>query len=222
MDKLLRRVLCYLRMRAIIHKNDIMPSHRDPENFESIFWHIREHPEEPQSKRIEEVLELLSGLRDDLSMPEKIRVITGLRYVLSNYRWSVQVSPTSEGFRAIYFPADRGKLSSSDKWEYEAVRDLLDLVPYLGKQPRIRRCAECEEWFFAAKREDQQWCGGICRQRHYDSAPEMREKKKLYMRDYREKEKKREERRKMRIGVRGPAKRRARAETKRSAKTSLR
>ena len=51
-------------------------------------------------------------------------------------------------------------------------------------------------------------------------APAMREKKRLYMQNYRDEEKKREERRKIRIGLRGPVKRRARAETKRSAKKS--
>jgi hypothetical protein len=175
-------------MKAIISKNEILPSHLDPEHFGSIFWHIREHPEEPQSKRVGEVLELLSSLRDDLSTRGKGQVIARLRHVLSNYRWGVHVSPTSEGFRAIYFPADRG---SFDKWEYEAVRDLLDLVPYLGKPPRVRRCAECKAWFFAAKKNDQQYCDGVCRQHRYDSSPEMRESKKLYMRKYREDEKKR-------------------------------
>ena len=76
-------------------------------------------------------------------------------------------------------------------------------------------------WFFAAKREDQKFSKrGACRQNHYDSVPELREHKKLYIQKYRDEEKKREERRNMRIGFRGPVKRRARAETKRSAKKS--
>jgi hypothetical protein len=177
----------------------------DPEQFDAIFRHIREHPKQPQSKRVEELLGLLSSLRDDLSKPEKVRVITRLFNVLSNFRWNVRVSPTAEGFRTIYFPADRGHLSSADEWEYGAVRDLLELVPYLGKWPRIRRCAECKGWLFAAKRRDKQFHDGICRQRHYDSSPEMRESKKLYMRKYRADEKKREESRKIGVGFKGRA-----------------
>lgn len=211
MDKLLGRVVCYLRMNPIIRKNEILPPPLDPERFQAIFWYIREHPEQPHSKRVDEVLELLSSLRDDVSTLEKIRVITRLRNVLSRYQWGVRVSPTTEGFHVSHFPANRGKLSSSDEWEYGAVRDLLDVVPYLGKRPRIRRCveSECKEWFFAAKREDQQFCSGICRQRHYDSTPEMRESKKLYMRKHRAAEKKHDERRKTGVGFRGRVKRRA-------------
>ncbi len=210
MDRLLGRVVCYLCMNVIIRKNEPLPTHLDPEQFEAIFWHIREHPEQPQSKRVEEVLELVSNLRDDLSTPEGIRVITRLRNVLSRYRWGVKVSPTSKGFHVSHFPANRGMLSSSDEWEYGAVRALLDLVPYLGKRPRIRRCAEtgCRKWFFAAKREDRQWCSPNCRQRHYDSDPEMRKSKKLYMRKYRADEKKREESRKRGVGFRGRVKHR--------------
>ena len=185
-----------------MRKNELMPTGPDPEQFDAIFRHIREHPKQPQSMRVEELLSLVSSLREDISKLERVRVINGLRNLLSNFRWSVQVSPTAEGFRTIYFPADRGNLSSADQWEYAAVCDLLELVPYLGKRPRIRRCAECEEWLFAAKRSDQQFCdnGGICRQKHYDRSPEMRESKKLYMRERRADEKRREESSK--IGVR--------------------
>jgi hypothetical protein len=195
-----KRVVCYLRMVNFIRKNEFMPTGPDTEHFDAIFRYILEHPKQPQSKRVEALLDLLSSLRDDISKLEKVQVISGLHNLLGNFRWSVQVSPTSEGFRAIYFPADRGHLSSADKWEYGAVRDLLELVPYLGKRPRIRRCAECEKWLFAAKRSDQQFCDGICRQKHYDSSPEMRESKKLYMREHRADEKRREESSK--IGVR--------------------
>jgi hypothetical protein len=222
MDKLLRRVVCYLRMKAIIHKNEVLPSHLDPEQFESIFWHIRERPEKPQSKRVEEVLKLLSSLRYDLSTRDKGQVLTRLRNALRRYQWVSFISPTSEGLRVIRGIADRANLSEDDLWEYWAVGTLLDIVPYLGNRPRIRRCAECQEWFFAAKRDDKRWCDRNCRQRHYDSAPEMRESKRLYMRNYRDEEKKREERRKRSVGFRGRVKRRAGVEAKRGAKKSVR
>jgi hypothetical protein len=198
-----------LTMISTYRKNELLPIHLDPEQFEAIFRHIREHSEQPQSKRVEEVLELLSGLRDDLTTPEKIGVITRLRNVLSNYRWSVHVSPTREGLRVVHFPADRGGLSPSDKWEYDAVRDLLELVPYVGKRPRIRRCAECKEWLFVTGRR--RFCDSSdrnCRQRHYDSKPEIRESKKLYMSKYREDEKKRQKNRKTGVGFRGRVTRR--------------
>lgn len=222
MDKLSGRVVCYLRMKSIIRKNEILPSHLDPEQFESIFWHIREYPEQPQSKRVEQVLKLLSSLSDDLSTLGKAQALTRLRNALRRYQWVSFVSPTSEGLWVSRGIADRVNLSEDDVWEYEAVRNLLDLVPYLGKRPRIRRCAECQEWFFAARRSDQQWCDRNCRQRHYDSAPEMRKKKKLYMQEYREGQKERVERENIRVAFRGRVKHGADTGSKRSAKKSLR
>ena len=209
MDTPLERVVCYLRMNTLIRKNVSLPNDEDLLLFEDILYHIRTHRNE-QSDRIEEVLELLSSLRHDLSTPERTRVITRLRNVLSRYQWGVQVSPTLEGFRAVHFPADRGR-SSSDRWEYWAVGSLLELVPRLGKRPRIRRCAVCKEWFYAVKPGKHDFCSGVCRQRNYDRSPEMRQKKKLYMRQRRADERELEERRKMLVGFRGPVKRRVKA-----------
>jgi hypothetical protein len=201
-------------MKDIIRKNDNLPIHLDRERFEEVFRDISKHPEKPQSKRVEECLELLSSLREDLRGLERVQIVTRLGHLLSAYQWVVQISPTPKGFRAIRLIADRGRLSQDDLWEREAIRDLLDVVPYIGKQPRIRRCAECNEWFYAAKREDQQWCSSNCRQHHYDSDPEMRGRKKLYMRKHRVEEKKREESIKRRVGFG--------SRVKSSAKKSLR
>jgi hypothetical protein len=189
-------------MIRLISKNDILPKNLDAEQLEEIFRHIREHPKQPQSKRVEGFLELLSTLRDDLSKSEKVRVIVGLRNTLSAYQWVVQISPTPEGFRPIHMIADRGRLSLDDIWEREAIRDLLKVVPYLGARPRIRRCANtrCREWFFAGKRLDKEWCGDSCKQQHYDSDPKQREKKKLHMRKLRRDAKEREEMTRKHIG----------------------
>ena len=108
-------------MRAIIRKNEILPSHLDPEDFKSIFWHIREHPKQPQSRRVEEILELLSSLRHDLSTRDKGQVLVRLHNALSRYHWVRRVALTSEGFRVISFIADREKLLRDDIWEYDAV-----------------------------------------------------------------------------------------------------
>jgi hypothetical protein len=58
--------------------------------------------------------------------------------------------------------------------------------PYLDLvQPcEYEKCPR-QQWFFA-KRTDQAYCSRQCRTAHYRSTPEGREKRKLYMRDYRE------------------------------------
>jgi hypothetical protein len=180
-----------------------LPINLDAEQLAAIFRYIREHPEKAQSRRVEEFLELFSNLRDDLGNSERVRIVLRLRNLLSAYQWVVQISPTPQGFSAIHMIADRERLSRDDLWERKAVADLLKLLPYLGKRPRIRRCAYdgCKDWFFAAKREDQEFCKrGTCRQNAHDSDPEKRERKKLYMRELRLREKKRQEHSKKIIG----------------------
>jgi hypothetical protein len=212
MYKTQRRVVCYLRVITLIRKNDNVPSHLDRERFEEIFRQVREHPEKAQSKRVEGVLELLSRLRHDLSGSAKVRIITGLRHLLSVYQWVVQVSPTTEGFRALHLIADRGRLSRDDLWEHTAIRDLLDVVPYLGERPRIRRCADatCWRWFFAkTERKTHKFCSTNCRVNVYDSSSTRRAEKKVYMRQYRQGLKERDDRDKKRVGFGRSPKRRA-------------
>lgn len=173
-------------MSENIRKTKLLPIHLDEEQLDAHFRHLEAHPETPQSQRVEKILGLLSALRDDMTTLDsgQGQVIIRLRNALRHYQWVSHIAPTSEGYRVIRTAADRENQSKEDLWEYGAVRDLLDCVPYLGNPPRIRRCADavCQRWFFAAKRADQQFCSGKCRQHHYDSDKETRTKKNAAMR----------------------------------------
>jgi hypothetical protein len=186
-------------MNPIIRKHEILPSHLDLWNLLEIFTRVKEHPEKPQSKRVERILELLSCLRDGLSTRERARVNAGLRNALRLYKWVSFVSPTPEGFRVIHAAADGEKLSADDRWEYGAVSELLEAVPYLDDPPRIRRCIECQGWLFA-KRANREYHDG-CRQRHYAKDPETRAKKAEAMRNLRAAEKKRARNPKSGVGL---------------------
>ena len=169
-----------------MHKNDILPYHLDAEQLESeIFGPIREHPEKKQSKRIEEVLNLLTRLRAGASSRTRMEAVTRLRSILAHYHWTCAVVPQGQSFVTSYFGPK--VLSADDVWEYRAIQLLLQVVPSLGKNPRIRRCADsgCGNWFFAASREDQKFCGPNCRQRSYDSSADVRSSKREYMRKHR-------------------------------------
>jgi len=187
-------------MSNIIRKKMVLPIHLDKEQLEAIFTRLEERPETPQSKRVEKILELLSSLRDDISPLDKGQIVIRLRNALRLYQWVSHIAPAPESYRVINGVADRENLSKNDLWEYEAVRDLLECVPYLGNPPRIRRCAECPRWFFAARRIDQKWCGSVCRQRHYDRDPETRAKKLEAMHTRYILEKERDRRRKAAVG----------------------
>lgn len=196
-------------MRNLIRKNYDSPSDLDAERFSEILTRIRTHPDR-QSKRVEAVLELMSRFRADLSTREKMTIFTRLRLILETYRWTVSIRPKPEGFHVVHVMANKYEegTSEADRWEHETIGLLLDRLPYLGKRPRIRRCADtaCAQWFFAAKREDQEFCCGTCRQHHYDSNPEMRRKKREYMRKRRVQDRQREEASKRAVGFRGRVK----------------
>ncbi len=62
------------------------------------------------------------------------------------------------------------------------------LIENLALVHRIRRCLECQRWFFAIT-EHQKYCGDNCRKRHAARGEEFLEKRRIYMRDYRQKQK---------------------------------
>ena len=205
-------------MNTPSRKQRKLPDHLDEVDLGALFTRLEERPETPQSKRVERLLDLLSRLRGRLSTRDAKEAFTGLLYALSRYRWVRRVAFTREGFRVLSFVADRGYLSEDDSWEYAAVRDLLDIVPYLGDPPRIRRCADqaCQKWFFAANRSDQKFCCGNCRQHYYDSDEKTHARKLERMRQNYATEKERDRKLKSLVGVaerrtalpRGEAKRR--------------
>jgi len=180
MDRLRRSMIFFMRMSKLIRKQIVDV---DIEQLESLFRHLEEHRDAPQSKRVEKILDLLSSMRDGLSTSERTQVHMGLANALRRYRWRSFVARAREGFREIRAIADRENLSKEELWEHDAVRNLLDVVPHLGKRPRIRRCIECQGWFFAEKRDDQKYCKRAnCKQAHYDKDPDKRKQKNEAMR----------------------------------------
>jgi hypothetical protein len=188
-------------MIANIRNKTILPDHLDDEQIGALFSQIEQHPDKPQSKRIERILGLLSRLGGKPSKEEARRVTTQLRNALNKYRWVFQVPPTAQGYRAVALPApsDSGETSPDepDGWEYGAVRVLLDLTLVAGGLSRLKRCAYegCKSWFYAANRKDQKFCtSGLCRQSHYYSDPEHQKKHRAavakYDADQRERDKK--------------------------------
>lgn len=151
--------------------------HHDPERVNEIFQHIRDYPEDEQSRRVEEIIELLSRLGGKSSKIEKMQIVTRLDRLLSAYTWVIRIAPGMDGFR-VFHAVPKGE---RDHWEREAIRDLLAVVPFLDEQ-RIRRCAECGKWLFAANLK-RKWCDGNCRQHNYDSDPKRRRDKSRYMRE---------------------------------------
>jgi hypothetical protein len=168
----------FLFMEAIIRKKKILPDSLETVDLDAVFRSVSENPERPESARIEGILGLLSSL-GDLTGVERGNALARLRMALSRYVWVSRVISAAEGYRVVQFPANT--VSDAERWEYGVVWGLLELVPLTGKRPRIRRCDQCERWFFAASRDDQKFCSGVCRQRNYDGDDARREEKRKYM-----------------------------------------
>jgi hypothetical protein len=160
-------------------KKNPRPIDSAEEQFE-IFTRLQERPNTPHVKRIEKILDLFASLGTDLNPRNKGQVLMGLLNALDRYKWVTRVAFTADGYCVIRTPADKN-LSADEKWEYGAVDVLLNIVPSIGDRPRIARCDECEKWLFRKKRSDKRWCGSICKQRHYERAPETRAKKREAM-----------------------------------------
>jgi hypothetical protein len=134
-----------------------------------------------------------------------MQILLRVRKILARYRWTNSIAPTTEGLQVLYEVADRGQLSAADKWEQDAVRDLLTALPRLsfGDRLLIRRCENptCRRWFLAG-RKDKRTCYGpgsgksdACKQwLHDNKSPEQKEYKAAYMRQARKDAKEREER----------------------------
>lgn len=179
-----------------MRKNEKLTYHPDQERLGEIFRYIGEHPHDKHAQNVSRVLELISGL----TASEPMTAFTRLNSALRGYQWTIRVARTSEGFRPIILSANREKLSRTERWEMEAIRDLLNVVPYLGKKSRIRRCAECKDWFVTASLRDRKFCSGSCKQYRYDSDPEIRERKRRYMQENRATHKRLNEIRKETVG----------------------
>lgn len=165
-------------------------------DFAEVLYKIRTPPKKPHLERVELILELLSKVHDGMSRAEKMKTLTQLRNALNRYKWVFQISPTSLGMRVITSPAydliPAGELirtrsgevfskESDEAWEQQTVRRLLEGIDF-GERPRTRRCEQCGEWFYA-RRPDQRFDVGACRQRNNDRDPAKRVQKLVYMKD---------------------------------------
>ena len=71
-----------------------------------------------------------------------------------------------------------------------------------GEINRFRTCGECKRWLFAMT-DHQRYCGEKCRLRHISQSDVFKEKRRLFMRDYRRKGKEREKRERLAAKAKG-------------------
>jgi hypothetical protein len=166
-------------MNQFIRKKNIRPIDEAP--LWLIAKRLKEMPECPHSKRVESILVLLLKLREKLGTVGVLPLLRQLNPLIRRYQWFNQLGVTSSEVRlgVLAVPED---LSEEDHWERGAVWALLELVKHPDGLCRIKRCGVCDAWVFAQGRKDQEFCGGVCRQKHYDSDPQRRAEHRAAMR----------------------------------------
>jgi hypothetical protein len=118
--------------------------------------------------------------------------LSDLRELLSRYRWTPQVFP--ENFYSLNLCWAFGAKSKEKSWENLAAAWLLQQLTagsrgsLKSSVARFRKCRECRVWFYAIT-DHQKHCSDDCRKKHHASSPEFMEKRKMYMRKRRRKEK---------------------------------
>ena len=73
---------------------------------------------------------------------------------------------------------------SGDEWESEAITSILWLLER-GELHRLELCFSCKKWFYSLRR-GQRFCSQACRQKEHSQSETFKEKRKEYMRTYRE------------------------------------
>jgi len=135
-----------------------------------------------QARALTEETRLASSSKEYMSCIRRLNpVLDELDTVLLRYNCKAEVFHCDGSLHRHYlFCAPRTKKS-----EVVAIAFLLENLPVLH---RIRRCLDCRCWFFGIT-EHQKYCGDSCRKRHAAQGEEFLEHRRLYMRDYRRKEK---------------------------------
>jgi hypothetical protein len=176
----------------------------DSDGEKDLFTPLRENATEPAVKRVENVLALLvsaESLAREQREQKRILERTGKDCRRSKpFMESVDESariwgllntalhryprlPLAQGGIGKFEIIERPVTSSTGQWavwERWAVGWLLDLAKKPGELSRLRRCAECSQWFYAAKGR---FCGASCRRRNEGQDPEFKRKRAAYMRE---------------------------------------
>jgi hypothetical protein len=176
-------------MAMIIRKTGTGTLGTDKYDWADLFMRLKSAPRGSPAENVAKILRLLklltSGAKND-----RAGAHAGLNLILRRFQWRSVVSPTAQGIREILLAPM--PLSDGEKWEYAAVRWLLDVHREQGGLDRVHLCPmhgereKCEGWFYGRKNE--KFCTGACKQYRYDSedaVKDRRARRAKHNRDYR-------------------------------------
>lgn len=169
----------------------------------------------PNSPRVENVFRILELLK----APGSFKTYSAeLNSRLQAFKWQSRVRPwRQDKIEVLRLPVG---LSRAERWEYGAVRWLLDLLKR-GELDLVHKCPMwgkrngCLGWFYGRKYGDpaRRVCSGECKQFRYDTDPEVVAARKANRQkareDYNERQKNEDKKAKADVAFRGAARHRA-------------
>jgi hypothetical protein len=179
-SKRIARILGLLKQARLLNQGfqDFFPSAEDRENF---FWDRRvtslEHSRQPffcTGMRINHFPEIQAH-------NERLNAaLTDLYKAVSRYRWRYVVRhPGIFGVRNMLIVHEPIAHTEADAAEAFNVSWLLASRDHVE---RIRRCEDCEKWFYAVT-EHQKFCADRCRKHYAAQSEEFKAKRASYMRE---------------------------------------
>ncbi len=117
------------------------------------------------------------------------QVLSELYKLTSRYKWYPVVTLHEYGADFLVVQTLWKSRSELESWENYTMSWL---CAHNGKWiGNFRKCRQCQKWLFAVA-EHQHYCSNACRQRHASQSDEFKENRRLYMRDFRRREKERQ------------------------------
>jgi hypothetical protein len=120
---------------------------------------------------------------------ELVQIFIHLKQSLRRYRWGPKVELFGIGLSIL---TDYGPSGSTKEWENWCVEGIMQFAE-AGILSFFRRCRQCGEWLEALP-ESRKYCGDNCRQKFASQSSEFKDKRRVYMRNYRKRERDRDER----------------------------
>ncbi len=147
-------------------------------------------------RRVSQLMESIkaSSAPNGKQSAEVYNALNDIKNRLSAYQWNPVVfghMGAGSHFKVYYAMLAKGSDPASAMEQY-AIQWIVD---HIDAVHRIRRCyfSKCRKWFFA-KTDHQKYCGDNCRQHDAAQGESFKEKRRIYMKKYRNEEAERNER----------------------------
>jgi integrase len=187
-----RTLVCYLNGDEPSERSGRTRVLRIVETFHEVLRLLQKYPEWKSLRSIKPktlgLLKKLPGWENYRLKPQELAAAeSSLLEQVSRYERTLSfgVSSNREWDFSWGMTISKDADSAKDEWGSIPESDAIDAMVDLARDrllPRVEKCL-CGKWFFA-RFSHQHFCSSKCRDKHHQSSPEFKEKRRKYMRRY--------------------------------------